>query len=406
MKGKGFVAKHYDGRDMSVLPRKVCVVTGTRAEYGQLHWLMKEIDSDDNLDLLLIVTGMHLSPEFGFTCDDIEKDGFAINYKVEMLLSSDSEVGISKSLGLGVLGFADALEQLKPDLLIVLGDRFEIFAAVSAATVARIPVVHLYGGETTEGAFDEAFRHSITKMSHIHFTSTEIYRNRVIQMGEQPRNVHNVGGLGIDSTQKLSLLSRSEFEDSIDFRLCKRNLMITFHPVTLENATAGEQFSILLSVLDELPDTHLIFTKANADNSGRIINKMIDEYVASNQKKSVAFSSLGQLRYLSAMQYVDGVVGNSSSGLIEAPSFKIGTVNIGSRQQGRIRADSILDCEPSKKSIRKALDALYSEPFQSVLEKTENPFGRGDAAERILAIIKETSLDGIIKKKFYDYGVM
>jgi len=319
---------------MSDKPRTICIVTGTRAEYGLLYWLMKEIQNDPNLVLQIIVTGMHLSSEFGLTYKQIEKDGFKIDKKIEMLLSSDTPIGISKSMGLGVIGFAEAYADLKPDIVVLLGDRFEIFSAASAAIIARIPIAHLHGGETTEGAFDEAIRHSITKMSHLHFTAAEEYRRRVIQLGEFPARVFNVGGLGIDNIKKLKLMSREEFENSINFKLDPKNLMITFHPVTLEHATAGEQFQNLLNALDELHDTRFIFTKPNADTEGRIITQMIDDYVSRNKYEAISFVNLGQLRYLSAMQFIDGVVGNSLSGLAGGPTFKIGTINIGDRQRG------------------------------------------------------------------------
>jgi len=319
---------------MSDKPRTICIVTGTRAEYGLLYWLMKEIQVDPDLKLQIIATGMHLSPEFGLTYRQIEKEGFKIDRKIEMLLSSDTPTGISKSMGLGMIGFSEAYVDLKPDIIVLLGDRFEIFSAASAAMIARIPIAHLHGGESTEGAFDEAIRHSITKMSHLHFTATEEYRRRVVQLGESPDRVFNVGGLGIDNIKKLKLMSREEFENSIDFKLSSKNLMITFHPVTLEHATSREQFQNLLNALDELHDTRFIFTKPNADTEGRVIIKMIDDYVSRNKYEAISFVNLGQLRYLSAMQFIDGVVGNSSSGLAGGPTFKIGTINIGDRQRG------------------------------------------------------------------------
>jgi len=289
---------------------------------------------DPDLKLQIIATGMHLSPEFGLTYRQIEKEGFKIDRKIEMLLSSDTPTGISKSMGLGMIGFSEAYVDLKPDIIVLLGDRFEIFSAASAAMIARIPIAHLHGGESTEGAFDEAIRHSITKMSHLHFTATEEYRRRVVQLGESPDRVFNVGGLGIDNIKKLKLMSREEFENSIDFKLSSKNLMITFHPVTLEHATSREQFQNLLNALDELHDTRFIFTKPNADTEGRVIIKMIDDYVSRNKYEAISFVNLGQLRYLSAMQFIDGVVGNSSSGLAGGPTFKIGTINIGDRQRG------------------------------------------------------------------------
>ncbi len=385
--------------------RKVCVVTGTRAEYGLLYWLMKGIEADDNLELQIVVTGMHLSPEFGLTYKEIEKD-FKIDKKIEMLLSSDTAIGISKSMGLAQISFAEAYYELKPDVLVVLGDRYEIFSAVSSAMIARIPIAHLHGGETTEGAFDESIRHSITKMSHLHFTATDEYKNRVIQLGEHPSRVFNVGGLGIENIKRLKLLGKEEFEESIDFKLNTKNILITFHPVTLENSTASQQFQKLLDAIDELEDTNIIFTKANSDTDGRIINQMIEKYVAKNSHKSVGFTSLGQLKYLSALQYIDAMVGNSSSGLAEAPSFKIGTINTGDRQKGRIKADSVIDCISNKKSILEAFKKLYSKKFQASLLNVKNPYGDGCASEKIIEEIKKTDLNDILKKSFFDIDVL
>ncbi|MDX4067233.1 UDP-N-acetylglucosamine 2-epimerase [Aliarcobacter skirrowii] len=383
------------------MKRKVCVVTGTRAEYGLLYWLLKEIEADKDLELQLIATGMHLSPEFGLTYQTIEKE-FKINKKIEMLLSSDTSVGISKSMGLAQISFSEAYEELKPNIVVVLGDRYEIFSATSAAMIAKIPIAHLHGGEKTEGAFDESIRHSITKMSHIHFTATNEYKNRVIQLGEHPSRVFNVGGMGIENIKRLELLSKDEFEKSIEFKLNSKNILVTFHPVTLENSTAKEQFQQLLDAIDELEDTNIIFTKANSDTDGRVINQMIDEYVTKNSHKSIVFTSLGQLRYLSALQYVDAVVGNSSSGLAEAPSFKIGTINIGDRQKGRIKASSVIDCEPNKDSILKSFEKLYSKEFQNSLINVKNPYGDGCASKRIVEILKNVDLKNILKKSFYD----
>ncbi|WP_041960448.1 UDP-N-acetylglucosamine 2-epimerase [Sulfurospirillum arsenophilum] len=383
------------------MKQKICVVTGTRAEYGLLYWLMKEIKADKELQLLVIATGMHLSPEFGLTYKEIEKE-FTIDKKIEMLLSSDSSVGISKSMGLAQISFAEAYEELKPDLLVVLGDRYEIFSAVSAAMIARIPIAHLHGGETTEGAFDEAIRHSITKMSHLHFVANEEYKKRVIQLGENPNKVFNVGGMGIENIKRFIFLSKEEFEKSIDFKLNKKNILVTFHPVTLESSTASQQFQELLNALDKLQDTNIIFTKANSDTDGRVINQMIDEYVAKNLDKSIGFISLGQLRYLSALQFMDAVVGNSSSGLAEAPSFKIGTINIGDRQKGRIKANSVIDCKPFEQDIVQAFEKLYSVGFQRSLQDIKNPYGDGMASKQIIEVIKNINLTNILKKSFYD----
>lgn len=381
--------------------KKICVVTGTRAEYGLLYWLMKEIESDPELELQIIVTGMHLSPEFGLTYKEIEKE-FVITKKIEMLLSSDTSVGISKSMGLAQISFAEAYDDLKPDIVVVLGDRYEIFSAASVAMIARIPIAHLHGGETTEGAFDEPIRHSISKMSHLHFTAAEEYRNRVIQLGEHPERVYNVGGMGIENIKRLQLFDKKAFEESIDFRLSKKNVLVTFHPATLENSTAESQFQELLNALETLKETHIIFTKANSDTDGRIINQMIDNYVTKNKDKSVAFTSLGQIRYLSSLQFIDAVVGNSSSGLLEAPSFKIGTINIGDRQRGRLKAQSIIDCEPIEESIIHAFQQLYSDVFQQNLKNVQNPYGTVMASKKIIDVIKKMDLSNIIKKSFYD----
>lgn len=382
--------------------RTVCIVTGSRAEYGLLFWLMTEIARNNELTLQIIVTGMHLSTEFGLTYKQIENDGFKINKKVEMLLSSDTPVGISKSIGVGVIGFADAFSELKPDLLVVLGDRFEIFSAVSAALIALIPIAHVHGGEVTEGAFDDSLRHSISKMSHLHFTASEVYRNRVIQLGESPERVFNVGAPGIDNINRLKLLTRSEFEQSINFKLNCRNVLVTFHPSTLDSTPVKEQISNLISVLDELKDTNLLFTKANADTGGRIINEVIDEYVQSNSSKAIVFKSLGQVRYLSALKHVDLVIGNSSSGIIEAPSFNVGTINVGERQKGRLKAESIIDCDSNKNSISDALEEVFSNGFQVKLKEVLNLYGSGGASNKILEVIRDYELDNIIKKKFYD----
>lgn len=390
---------------MQQAKRKICVVTGSRAEYGLLYWLMKEIQSDSTLELQVIVTGMHLSPEFGLTWKQVEQDGFIIDRKVEMLLSSDTPVGISKSIGLGVIGFADALECLQPDLLVVLGDRFEIFAASQAAMTHRIPIAHIHGGEITEGAVDDAIRHAITKMSHLHFTATESYRRRVIQLGEQPQRVFNVGTPGLDNIFRLKLLDKPQLEEAIDFKLGKRNLLVTFHPVTLEKATAAEQFGNLLKALDYFEGSHIIFTQPNADADGRVIIGMIEQYRQRFPERIASFVSLGSLRYLSALKYMDAVVGNSSSGLIEAPAFKIGTINIGDRQKGRLCAGSVIHCEPEVDAILNAFKRLFSEEFQKSLDAVENPYGNSGASIKIKELLKSQALDGLLKKNFYDLGI-
>ena len=384
--------------------RKICVVTGTRAEYGLLYWLLKEIEADSELELQLIVTGMHLSPEFGLTYKEIEKE-FKIDKKIEILGSSHSKFDICTEMAKVYEKFAPALAELKPDILVLLGDRYEIFGVAGAASIMQIPIAHIHGGETTQGAFDEAFRHSITKMSHIHFAATREYANRIIQLGEEPSRVFNVGGPGIENIKKLNLLNKDEFEKSINFKLAKKNILITFHPATLENGSAKNQFSELLKAIDELKDTNFIFTKANSDTDGDVINKMIDGYVNQNSQKAVAFASLGQLRYLSAIRFVDIVLGNSSSGLSEAPSFKKATINIGDRQKGRARASSVIDVRPVKEEILAAITKAYSKEFEQILQNTINPYDSGSPSKKMLKILKEIELDDILKKKFYDIGL-
>ncbi|MFC4768241.1 UDP-N-acetylglucosamine 2-epimerase [Effusibacillus consociatus] len=379
--------------------RKICVVTGTRAEYGLLYWLMKGIQDDPELELQLIVTGMHLSPEFGLTYKTIEADGFIIDEKIEMLLSGDTPVAIAKSIGLGVIGFADALARLKPDILVLLGDRYEILTAAQAAMVAKIPIAHIAGGDTTEGAFDESIRHSITKMAHLHFVTNEAAARRVRQLGENPEHIHNVGSPGIDQIKRLSLLGREELERDLNFQFKKRNLLITFHPATLDEQPAGEQFQQLLSALDCLGnDVGLIFTKPNADTDGRILIRMIDDYVSTRQNAK-AYTSLGQLRYLSTIAQVDAVVGNSSSGLYEVPSFKKPTVNIGDRQKGRLQASSVIKCKPVADEIVKAIQ----EAFIKDCSDTDNPYGDGNSSERIVAVLKGLpDLSGLLHKHFFE----
>ncbi|MDD5560633.1 MAG: UDP-N-acetylglucosamine 2-epimerase [Candidatus Omnitrophica bacterium] len=384
------------------MKKTICVVTGSRAEYGLLYPLLGEIRKTPVFHLQIIATGMHLSSMYGLTYKEILRDGFKINERVKIPLDSDTPEGITKSLGMAVIGFASVFKRLKPDLVILLGDRFETYSAAIATFVAMIPIAHIHGGELTEGAIDDAFRHSITKMSSLHFTSIEDYRRRVIQLGEDPSRVFKVGALGIDNIKTLKPFSRSEFQEWAGIKLNKHNLIITFHPVTLEDNTSREQFGKLLLALDEMKETTLLFTKANADTFGRVINHMIDDYVATNRSKAKAFVSMGQLRYLSAMKYADAVVGNSSSGIIEAPTFKIGTINIGDRQAGRIRAKSIIDCPPDVKSIKKAFKKLYSPEFKRLLRCVVNPYGDGNTAKRIVKVLKNEDLKGIITKKFYD----
>ncbi|MDD3024824.1 MAG: UDP-N-acetylglucosamine 2-epimerase [Syntrophomonadaceae bacterium] len=378
--------------------RKICVVTGSRAEYGLLYWLLQGIAEDPELDLQIIATGMHLSPELGLTYRVIEKDGFTINAKVEMLLSSDSPVAVTKSLGLGIIGMADALEVLLPDIVVVLGDRYEIFAAAQAAMIARIPLAHIAGGDITEGAMDEAIRHSISKMAHLHFVTNAAAAERVRRLGENPNHIYNVGSPGIDYIKRLAVIPRRELARLLDFEFKDKNLLITFHPVTLDPIPSSEQLRELLAALDSLPhETGLIFTKANADMEGQIINQMIENFVASHSNARL-YSSLGQLLYLNTITYVDAVVGNSSSGLYEVPSFKKPTVNIGDRQKGRMQAASVINCPPRADRILEAISRAFSLDCSDTL----NPYGDGNSSKRVIQILKSISAyQDLLKKHFY-----
>lgn len=384
--------------------KRIGIMTGTRAEYGLLKSLMQEINKDNDLELYLIVSGMHLSPEFGMTYKEIKEDGFEINAKVEMLLSSDSPAGISKSIGLGVIGFADEFQRADLDMLILLGDRYEALSAAISAMVMRIPIAHLHGGELTEGAIDEGIRHSITKMSYLHFTSTEQYRNRVIQLGENPERVFYVGALGVENIKKINLMTKEELEKSIHFEIDENTVVVTYHPVTLENNTVEEQFLNLLKVLDRNPKIRMIFTKANADTNGRIVNELIDKYAAQNSERACAFMSLGQKRYLSALKYCRIVIGNSSSGIIEAPSFGKPIINIGDRQKGRICADSVINCGYTQQEIQQAMETALTEEFENKARNCRNPYEKENTAANIISVIKDYLLNDKIKLKkgFYD----
>lgn len=384
--------------------KRIGIMTGTRAEYGLLKPLMQEINKDNDMELYLIVSGMHLSPEFGMTYQEIEEDGFEINAKVEMLLSSDSPAGISKSIGLGVIGFADEFQRADLDMLILLGDRYEALSAAISAMVMRIPIAHLHGGELTEGAIDEGIRHSITKMSYLHFTSTEQYRNRVIKLGENPERVFYVGALGVENIKKINLMTKEELERSIHFEIDENTVIVTYHPVTLENNTVEEQFLNLLEVLDRNPKIRMIFTKANADTNGRIVNELIDKYAAQNSERACAFVSLGQKRYLSALKYCRIVIGNSSSGIIEAPSFGKPIINIGDRQKGRICADSVINCGYTQQEIQQAMETALTEEFENKASNCRNPYEKENTAANIISVIKDYLLNDKIKLKkgFYD----
>lgn len=381
--------------------RKICFVTSGRADYGLLRWVMRAVKDDPELQLQIIATGMHLTSTYGLTYQEIEEDGYLIDARIEILGPPDAAKEISESMGIAITGIARAINDLEPDLLVVLGDRYEIFAASAAALVSKIPVAHLHGGEVTTGAFDESFRHAITKMSHLHFVATEEYKSRVIQLGENPQNVFLVGGLGVDSIKMLSLLSRDELETRLGFVFGEKSLLITFHPATLDSDPPEHQMRELLRALSSLNDTTLIFTMPNADTGSDDMIQMLLDFVETNKRAKI-FSSLGQLMYMSCIAQVDGVVGNSSSGLTEVPTFKKGTINIGDRQQGRLQASSVINCQPSEVQIKSAIERLYSPEFKLNLAKTSNPYGAGGASLKIAKVLKEVSLDGIIKKPFYD----
>lgn len=383
--------------------RKVCIFTGTRAEYGIMSRLFSLIDNDADLQLQIIATNMHLSPEFGLTYKEIEADGFHIDKKVEMLLSSDTPNGTIKSMGLALIGFADALGDLKPDVAVILGDRYEMLAAAEACLIYKIPIAHLYGGEITEGAYDDAIRHCISKLSHLHFTSTEEYRNRVIQLGESPNRVKYVGALGVDNIRNEEIMSLEELEDSLNFKLGDKFLLVTFHPVTMENATAAEQCDSLLKALSEINSNYqLLFTLPNSDTDGRVIIQKIKDYVSAHSDKAFAITSLGKRRYYSALKFATAVVGNSSSGLVEAPSFHIPTLNIGNRQQGRTRGESVIDVVATYEGIREGLNIALSTDFINRAKNAHNPYEKENTLLEIFNTIKTYPLEGLIKKHFYD----
>lgn len=387
-------------------PRRIAVVTGTRADYGLLQPLMAEIRADAACRLLVVATGMHLSPEFGMTVTVIRDDGYAVDDQVAMLLSGDSPVAIAKSLGLGVIGFADSLARLKPDILVVLGDRFEILAAAQAAMMLRIPVAHIHGGETTEGVVDEAIRHSITKMAHLHFAAAEPYRRRIIQLGEDPRRVFTVGAAGLDAIARLPVLDRAAMEERLGLALQQPVFAVTYHPVTLESRSPAEPLAELLAALEAVPEATVVLTKSNADTYGRIINRMIDAFADAKPDRRRAVMSLGQIGYLSLLRHSSVVVGNSSSGLLEAPSCGVPTVNIGDRQRGRLRAPSVIDCAEDRSAIGAALEAALSPAMQAVAARRESPFGAPGCAGRVHAVLRDWPLEGLLKKQFHDVDVV
>ncbi len=384
----------------------ISILTATRAEFGLLKPLIASLLTVKEFDVRIVVTGAHLSQEFGLTYKEIEEFGLAIDEKIEILLSSDTPTSVSKSMGLAMISFAEYFARLKPDMLVVLGDRYETLAVVMAAANQRIPIAHLYGGETTEGAIDESIRHAITKFSYLHFTSANEYRERVIQLGEDPSRVFNVGALGVENILNEKLLSKEKLSKSLDIELDKDFAVVTFHPVTLENSSAEEQARELLEALKERDDINFIVTKANADTDGRVINKLIDEY-AKEHSNIFSFTSLGLVRYLSCLKYCKMVVGNSSSGIVEAPSFNIPTINIGDRQKGRLQATSVINCMPKKNEIIEAFEYAFSKEFKDILKFTINPYGDGDTTSKIQEILIKNILNENIdlKKRFYDLEV-
>ena len=381
--------------------KKLFVITGSRAEYGILKNLIKELKKDKYFKTDVIATGMHLSKEFGYTINEILKDKIKVKHKININLNSDKPYGISKSTGTGIIKFSKFFSKNRPDLAVVLGDRFEILAACTAAYFHRIPVAHLHGGESTEGLVDEGIRHSITKMSHIHFVSTKKYKKKVIQLGEAPKNVHLVGAVGIESIKKNKYLSKEFLEKELNIRFAKRNILVTFHSVTLENNTSKIQFKNLLTSLKKLKDTNIFFTKTNSDTYGRVINRLIDAFAKKNNNCFV-FKSLGSQNYLSVLKFVDLVVGNSSSGIIEVPSFKIPTINIGDRQKGRVQASSTINCNPTSKEITRSINKAYSPKFRKKLRNLKNPYDSGLTSLKIIKQLKKKKLNSLIKKKFYE----
>ena len=391
--------------------RKICIYTSGRMDYGLLRGVMEEIAASEDFKLQVLASGMHLSQEFGKTVDEMVQDGFKPDETIEILLSSDTPIGICKAMGLAMIGYGEAIQRLQPDMILVLGDRFETFCIAATAQVCLVPVVHIHGGETTEGAIDEAFRHSITKMSHLHFVSCEAYRQRIIQLGELPKRVFNVGAIGIENIRKLPLFSKEELEEDIGFDLGDRYLLVTFHPVTLEQSTAEDQFKNLLKVLDQVMENSndpikIIFTMTNADTEGRIINHLIDDYVLGHPDKAIAFTAMGTLRYLSAMKHAVAVVGNSSSGIIEAPTFRVPTINIGDRQKGRVQAPSTINCEPEVSSILNGIETVLSPAYIAGLSGMTNPYERANTCSTIVGLLEKINLEGLIKKTFYDLPLL
>lgn len=384
--------------------RKICVVTGTRAEYGLLSRLMRMIKESDKTLLQVVATNMHLSPKYGNTYKEIEADGFVIDKRVTIIdetAPNDSHSTVME-MSHALSGFADAYSKLKPDMLVALGDRYEILAAAAAALIMRIPIVHISGGDVTEGAFDDAIRHSITKMSQLHFPSTEEYRKRVIQLGEQPDRVFNVGALGVENIKKMPLMGKEEIEKEIDFKIDNNTILVTYHPVTLGSRTAKDDIEDFVAALEERKDIRVIFTMPNSDTGGQFIVDAINDFVAKNPERAKAYKSLGVVRYLSVMRQVAAVVGNSSSGLVEVPSFGIPTLNIGDRQKGRLAADSVYNCAPDKTAVLNGLDMVLSPAFRQKAAETQNPYEKDNTAQAIFDVISTYPLEQLNQKHFYD----
>ncbi len=382
--------------------RRIAVVTGSRADYGLLYWLIHDLHRAPDFELQLVVSGMHLMPQFGRTIEVIERDGFSIAATVDLEIDADTPHALARAIGTGTAGFADAFAQLDPELVVILGDRFEALAAATAAFAQRRPIAHLHGGEVTEGALDDGFRHAITKLSSLHFTAAEPYRRRVIQMGEPPDRVYNVGAPGLEHLTRTPLLSRSEVERAIDFALGDQAFLVTFHPATLDADDPAEQCRELLAALDAFPQARIIMTLPNADPGGQGIIALLQAYAQRHAQRCRLFASLGQQRYLSLLRWVDIVVGNSSSGLIEAPSAKCATVNIGERQRGRLRAASVIDCPPRKAEIEAALRRALDPDFRARLSDVQNPYGDGAVAQRILTVLRRVDPRALVHKRFYD----
>ena len=384
--------------------RKICVITGTRAEFGLLSGLMRLIQQSELTQQQVITTNMHLSPRYGNTYKEIEEAGFEIDYKVPILddAAADNANETLHAMSRAITGFAEAYDALQPDLIVVLGDRFEILAAVESALIKQIPVAHIHGGELTLGAYDDAIRHSITKMSHLHFTSTEEYRHRVIQLGEQPERVWYVGALGVENIRKIELKDKAEIEKEIGFKIDDKTILVTYHPVTLANHDGKEDIDAFLDALDEFPDLRIIFTMPNSDNGSNIIREAIADYVARNRARTCAYTSLGVKRYLSVMKYCAAVVGNSSSGIVETPSFHIPTLDIGSRQGGRMAAESVWHCGTDRQSIVDGIKHIFSDEFRQIVTAASNPYEKEGTAESIFNVISTYPLEGITKKYFYD----